>query len=148
MRRDIVILVGPARDHGHDLAVGAAFGGRDRIGHVAEENFQTSLKIAELFIDRFNPQSPLADAEFATRAEAIRQQPALLSLMAPCRVGSDEFAAWKALHEERGWPWLPDPGRQDWVYFPAGGPAGLDAFEAAVRGTRGEDDAGGREAAE
>jgi len=61
------------------------------------------------------------------------------------RVGSDLWREWEAAHVARGWPWLPDPGRQEWVYFPAGGPAGLEAFEQAVRGNH---DAGGREAAE
>lgn len=78
-----------------------------------------------------------------------KDAPAMLEELAQAfvkvRVGSDEYLAWKALHEERGWPWLPDPGRQEWVYFPAGGPAGLEAFEQAVRGNH---DAGGREAAE
>ncbi|TCT42766.1 hypothetical protein EDC90_100467 [Martelella mediterranea] len=34
------------------------------------------------------------------------------------RVGSDEWEAWKHEHAERGWPWLPDTGRHEWVYFP------------------------------
>jgi len=55
------------------------------------------------------------------------------------------WRAWKAEHDRRGWPWLPDPGTMRGAYFPAGGPERLDEFEAAVRG---EDDAGGREAAE
>jgi hypothetical protein len=61
-------------------------------------------------------------------------------------IGTDCWNAWKAEHELRGWPWLPDPGTMRGAYFPAGGPGALDAFEAAVRGT--QDDAGGREAAE
>lgn len=35
------------------------------------------------------------------------------------RVGSDVFEAWRALHAELGFPWLPDMGRQEWIYFPA-----------------------------
>ncbi|RWP64903.1 helix-turn-helix domain-containing protein [Mesorhizobium sp.] len=61
-------------------------------------------------------------------------------------VGSDVWKAWKIEHEMRGWPWLPDPGTMRGVYFPAGGPAGLEAFEQAVRGNH--DDASGRDAAE
>lgn len=48
--------------------------------------------------------------------------------------GSEVWQAWKLEHEMRGWPWLPDPGTMRGVYFPAGGPAGLEAFEQAVRG--------------
>ncbi|MCA0025488.1 MULTISPECIES: helix-turn-helix domain-containing protein [unclassified Mesorhizobium] len=60
-------------------------------------------------------------------------------------VGTECWQAWKLEHEMRGWPWLPDPGAMRGVYFPAGGPGGLEAFEQAVRGNH---DAGGREAAE
>ncbi|TIQ78192.1 helix-turn-helix domain-containing protein [Mesorhizobium sp.] len=49
--------------------------------------------------------------------------------------GSEVWQAWKLEHELRGWPWLPDPGTMRGVYFPAGGPAGLEAFEQSVRGT-------------
>jgi hypothetical protein len=68
------------------------------------------------------------------------------ALMVPLPVGCDAYESWRALHEARGWPWLPDPGDQRVVYFPAGGPEALDAFEAAIRGN--QNDAGGREAAE
>jgi hypothetical protein len=59
---------------------------------------------------------------------------------------SPVWKAWKVEHELRGWPWLPDPGSMRGVYFPAGGPAGLEAFEQAVRGKN--DDGGERQAAE
>lgn len=64
------------------------------------------------------------------------------------RVGSDQWQEWKVEHERRGWPWVPDPGLQEWVYFPAGGPAGLEAFEAAISGEGSGNDGGQREAAE
>lgn len=67
-------------------------------------------------------------------------------LMEAVPVGSVMFEAWRAEHDRRGWLWIPDPGEQRVVYFPAGGPAGLGAFEAALRGQA--DDGGGREAAE
>lgn len=49
-------------------------------------------------------------------------------------VGSARFEEWKCHHEQAGWPWIPDPGRQPVVYFPVGGPAGLEAFRQAVLG--------------
>ncbi|MDG4903192.1 helix-turn-helix domain-containing protein [Mesorhizobium sp. WSM4962] len=70
---------------------------------------------------------------------------ALAALMEPVPVNGDLWALWLAEHEKRGWPWLPDPGQMPVVYFPVGGPDGLEAFEQAVRGNH---DAGGREAAE
>lgn len=60
--------------------------------------------------------------------------------------GTDVWTAWKVEHELRGWPWLPDPGSMPGAYFPAGGPAGLEAFEQAARGKN--DDDGERHAAE
>lgn len=65
----------------------------------------------------------------------------------PVKVGSERWEAWKAEHMRRGWPWVPDPGRQEWVYFPAGGPEGLSAVEAAINEVQGND-GGEREAAE
>lgn len=49
-------------------------------------------------------------------------------------VGSTRYEEWKTHHEQSGWPWIPDPGRQPVVYFPVGGPARLDAFKQAVLG--------------
>lgn len=75
---------------------------------------------------------------------------ALAGLMEAVPVDSAVWEAWRDEHERRGWPWLPDPGAMRVVWFPAGGPAGLAAFEAAVRGQC-EDkdhDGGGRQAAE
>lgn len=34
---------------------------------------------------------------------------------------SDEAAAWKALHERKGWPWLPEP-TPEWLWMPEGEP--------------------------
>lgn len=67
----------------------------------------------------------------------------LKPLMEAVPVGTAVFGAWRSEFERRGWPWLPDPGDQRVVYFPAGGPERLGEFEAAVRG---EDDAGERRA--
>jgi hypothetical protein len=61
-------------------------------------------------------------------------------------VATPVWEAWRRLHDARGWPWLPDPGRLGGAYFPAGGPDGLSEFEAAMRGT--EHDGDRRDAAE
>ncbi|AJY47054.1 hypothetical protein [Martelella endophytica] len=34
------------------------------------------------------------------------------------RVGGGNWTEWQAEHERRGWPWLPETGWQEWVYFP------------------------------
>lgn len=49
-------------------------------------------------------------------------------------VASERFVEWKSHHEQVGWPWIPDPGKQPVVYFPVGGPDGLKRFEQAVLG--------------
>ncbi|EHK56919.1 hypothetical protein [Allomesorhizobium alhagi] len=74
----------------------------------------------------------------------------LAAMMEAVPVTSDTFEAWRLEHELRGWPWLPDPGRQPVVYFPVGGPGALSAFEQAVKqGNEGNtDDGGQRQAAE
>ncbi|RWQ12356.1 helix-turn-helix domain-containing protein [Mesorhizobium sp.] len=59
---------------------------------------------------------------------------AFAALMEPVKVGSETWQRWLVEHEKRGWPWLPDPGQMPVVYFPAGGPEGLEQFEQAVRG--------------
>lgn len=71
---------------------------------------------------------------------------AMKPLMVAVPVASPELEAWRMEFERRGWPWLPDPGQQRVVYFPAGGPEALDAFEKAIRGTGNDSDR--REAAE
>ncbi len=60
----------------------------------------------------------------------------LAGLMEPVPVNSDVMADWRAEYDRRGWPWLPDPGGMRVVYFPAGGPGALDAFERASEAGR------------
>lgn len=57
----------------------------------------------------------------------------LAALMEPVPVDSELFTVWRAEHARRGWPWIPDPGGMRVVYFPRGGPEGLEAFEAAMQ---------------
>lgn len=57
---------------------------------------------------------------------------ALAGRMEAVPVDGPVWGEWRAEFDRRGWPWLPDTGRQAVAYFPAGGPAGLAAFEAAI----------------
>ncbi len=87
--------------------------------------------------------------EQAANRRGVSVSPALeafASAMVAVPVRCDVYDQWRTLHERLGWPWLPDPGGQRVVYFPAGGPEGLDAFEAAMRGNGNDGDR--REAAE
>ncbi|WP_404862086.1 hypothetical protein [Georhizobium sp. MAB10] len=56
------------------------------------------------------------------------------------RSGSAEWEAWRALHERRGWPWLPDG--PDWIWMPAGKDpdAAMVEFEKAVKARDADDD--------
>lgn len=47
--------------------------------------------------------------------------------------GTPLWDAWRDEFARRGWPWLPEMGRQRVASFPAGGLEGLEAFERAVR---------------
>ncbi len=64
---------------------------------------------------------------------------AIKDLLVQVRVGSEEWVVWEEFHKKRGWPWLPNMGSAEWVYFPVGGPDGLNGFETALRGL-GEND--------
>ncbi|MFD1197390.1 helix-turn-helix domain-containing protein [Brucella gallinifaecis] len=59
---------------------------------------------------------------------------AIKDLLVQLRIGSDDWAVWEGFHKQRGWPWLPNLGSAEWVYFPVGGPEGLNGFETALRG--------------
>ena len=83
--------------------------------------------------------------EKATHRQGVTVSTALQPLaemMEAVRVGSERWEEWRLEHEVRGWPWVPDPGRQEWVYFPAGGPGGLRDFEATIKAgeAKGNDD--------
>jgi hypothetical protein len=46
----------------------------DRIHRLAERNLAKSQRIVNLFLERFNPQAPLQDDEFAARTAALRKE--------------------------------------------------------------------------
>lgn len=48
-------------------------------------------------------------------------------------IGSPTWDAWREHHERQGWPFVPVPAGMRVVYFPKGGPEGLDEFERAAR---------------
>ncbi|MCQ0987533.1 helix-turn-helix domain-containing protein [Jiella marina] len=59
---------------------------------------------------------------------------AVRAAMEPVPVGSDIYAAWRAAHAARGWPWIPDPGALPVVYLPKGGPEALQEFTERFEG--------------
>ncbi|WP_281978821.1 hypothetical protein [Pseudorhizobium flavum] len=57
----------------------------------------------------------------------------LKDLCEPVPLGSPTWDAWRDHHEQMGWPFVPMPAGMKVVYFPKGGPEGLDEFERAAR---------------
>lgn len=105
------------------IAQGGASGERERLRHQAINGWRQVNRMHEWADNRrgwtVSPDELGAEA--------------FVPLFDKVRVGSDLWLAWQALHEARGWPWLPDPGAQEWVYFPASGPDRFEEFERAVR---------------
>lgn len=59
---------------------------------------------------------------------------ALRELCEPVPIGSEVWREWEGEFASRGWPWLPKCGARPVVYFPKGGPDGLDEFKARLEG--------------
>lgn len=59
---------------------------------------------------------------------------ALRELCEPVPIGSQVWREWEGEFAARGWPWLPKCGARPVVYFPKGGPDGLDEFKARLEG--------------
>lgn len=115
---------------------GGEMGERERLRHQATHGWPIVNRMDDAAANKRGWTMRPCDArceELAARFEQVR-------------VGGDVWTAWKTLFAARGWPWLPDPGQHEWVYFPAGGPDALGVFEAAIRGTGNDGDR--REAAE
>lgn len=60
------------------------------------------------------------------------------ALCEPVPVGSDMWREWADEHARRGWPWVPDPEQMRIVYFPKGGPKGLQEFINAATAANSE----------
>lgn len=60
------------------------------------------------------------------------------ALCEPVPVGSEMWWEWADEHARRGWPWVPDPEQMRIVYFPKGGPRGLQEFINAATAANSE----------
>jgi hypothetical protein len=101
------------------IAKGGEIGERYQLQHQAATGFPKARAMLSRADEALGSR---VGEEFAPMAE----------LMEPVPVTGEVFAAWQADFERRGWPWLPRTGKQRVVYFPKGGPAGLDAVAAAL----------------
>jgi|GEM_PF-683956 len=107
------------------------------------EQAEYRRRATELGYPEVNRLHKLAAERAADRADACFQ--ALSELCEAVPVGGEVFEEWRTYHIERGWPLWPDTGAMRVVYFPKGGPLGLDNFELAARAAlnmgQGDDDA-------
>lgn len=96
------------------IAGGGERGERERLAYQARAGFRRVRAMDEAAARRCGAAKPREFAPYGA--------------MEPVPVGSATWQAWKAHHDASGWPWLPDPGRMEVVFFPAGGPGALGTF--------------------
>lgn len=114
--------------HGKGIVLGA---GGDLIFPDDFDQAEMRRRVCESGFPRANDLHLQAKGRERGIAEARFE--ALADLCEPVPVGSDLFESWREHHETAGWPFVPDPGSMPVVYFPKGGPEGLNQFEIAAR---------------
>lgn len=99
---------------------GGEAGARERLAHQARHGWPVVNQMHANAAERRGFSVPI---EIAALGEGFRQ----------VKADSDLMAAWRAAHERRGWPWLPDG--PDWVWMPPGEDpeAAIEAFAPMVR---------------
>jgi hypothetical protein len=108
---------------GNDLVFPDDFEEAEGKRRALDIGYPEANRLNRLAADR---QSEEADAWAAVFSEICE----------PVEVGSDMWRHWKAWHETNSKPFVPDPGTMKVVWFPKGGPSGLDAFKAAALAAR------------
>lgn len=111
----------PSRFVASQIANGGAIGERYRLDHQANNGFRSATFM-------------LLNAADAMGCSVDEKLKVHVALFEPVPVTSQVFEQWKQLHADRGWPWLPNPGKQRVVYLPSGGAAGLGALADALAG--------------
>ena len=105
---------------------------KSMLANGANEDAMRRDKQAKTGWPQINRMNELASARqgvaVSSKLEALKPH------VEPVPVGAERWIEWKTFHERKGWPWMPDPGNQPVVYFPVGGPDGLNEFENAVLG--------------
>ncbi|TIU46040.1 MAG: hypothetical protein E5W19_28075 [Mesorhizobium sp.] len=109
----------PSRFVAAEIAKGGDMAKRYRLEHQANNGFRAVTFVLQ----------GAADAKGCTVDE--RLQP-LVSMFEPVPAEAAAFGAWKIIHVERGWPWLPDLGKQRVAYFPKDGSEGLERLRVAI----------------
>jgi len=103
-------------------------------GFVAAERGRRELESGYPAVNRLHKMA----MGFERGSEDGRFQ-ALADLCEAVPVGSEVFELWRDHHARMNWPFVPDAGSMRVVYFPKGGPAGLEQFAIAARAAIAED---------
>ena len=96
------------------------FEAADRRRRIMADGYPEAKRLNEAARDARNVSVPAAAERLKDLCEAVP-------------IGSPTWDAWRDHHERMGWPFLPVPAAMKVVYFPKGGPEGLEEFERAAR---------------
>lgn len=98
------------------------------------DDFEEADRRRRILADGYPEAKRLNDA---ARERSNVSVPALMDrlkeLCEPVPLGSPTWDAWREHHERMGWPFVPAPAAMKVVWFPKGGPEGLEEFERAAR---------------
>lgn len=101
-------------------------------GFAYPDDFEEQ-ELARRTLSGFPAVNALHRAARDRRFEAIEPvYDGLAELMEPVPVGGDMWNRWEDWHAARNLPFVPETGDQPVVFFPKGGPEGLNAFKRAV----------------
>nr|CAD6412902.1 helix-turn-helix domain-containing protein [Rhizobium sp. Q54] len=92
----------------------------DRRRRILADGYPEVKRLHEAARDRNNVSVPAVVERLKELCEAVP-------------LGSATWDAWRDHHEQMGWPFVPAPAAMKVVYFPKGGPDGLEEFERAAR---------------
>lgn len=116
---------------GGELFFPEDFKSADRRRRTLSQGYPETNRLHDAARERSNVSVPAAMERLKELCEAVP-------------LGSPTWDAWREHHERMGWPFVPVPAGMKVVYFPKGGPEGLEEFERAARSliaARDEDDA-------
>ncbi|WP_200954042.1 helix-turn-helix domain-containing protein [Ensifer sp. Root142] len=105
---------------GQDLVFPDGYEDAEYRRRVLEAGYPETNRLNALAAERGSEKAGAACAVFSELCEAVP-------------VGSAVYERWRDHHAAMNWPFVPDPGSMRVVYFPKGGPEGLDEFEVAAR---------------
>ena len=129
---DALARTSPSRAAAFVQRIGIAVGDDGEL--FFPDDFEEADRRRRILADGYPEAKRLHDA---ARERSNVSVPALMDrlkeLCEPVPLGSPTWDAWREQHERMGWPFVPAPAAMKVVYFPKGGPEGLEEFERAAR---------------